>query len=764
MTEHQEALDPIPSDGALPAPVDAARLVQDLRLPPGASQVHLLVEAPETTRLEIEVEARTPDGRLLGRQSLVFGDAAIPLFPSRPGGIARLASWLDARAAAISLLLFWLALGVYTFTRLYALPAFPIYFFTDEAVQTVTAADLLRDHFLSPTDELLPTYFQNGSQYNLSASVYLQILPYLLLGKSIWVTRGVAALMTLIAAACVGLILKRVFNSAYPWLAVLFLSITPAWFLHSRTAFETVLATSFYAAFLYFYLLYRTENPRHLYAAVGAGALAWYSYSGMRMVVLVTCLLLFLSDLKYHWQQRAVLLRGLGLAFVLFLPFIRFLINHPDASDWQMRLLGSYWIVDMPFIEKLGNFAAEYFHGLDPLYWYLPNRWDLSRHLMLGYGHLLRPTLPLGFFGIALALRRFRNPAYRVLLIAVLAAPTGAALVHLGITRALVMVIPLALLTALGAEYLIAWVPPRWRLTRALLPLVVFAILAGGNLYMLRDALVNGPLWFRDFGLTGLQYGARQVFGEIKNYLNEHPGTHIILSPSWANGTDVIARFFFEDPLPFEMGSVVGYFDEIKPLDDQTLFVMIPEEFVKIPPSRFTNVRVEKTLPYPDGRPGFYFVRLNYVPNIQSVMAKEETERRLLQKQRIFLAARPVDLGFTLLDMGKVTDMFDGSRDTLVRTWAINPMQLSFDFPDPYPMGTIVVNVGGTATTFHLKVWPAGQDVPIEITRQAPEAPRPRDVQLDLPARSNVTRLELSIQNTNDPPDGHVHVWEITFK
>lgn len=760
MTE-QRAIEPTASAENPPTPAPTDVPPTEIHLPPGVSQVRMLIESPENTRVEIDVEARTPAGLPLGSQSLVFGEALLPHAPMR---ISRVGAWTGARAASITALLFALALAVYAFTRLYDLPSFPVYFFTDEAVQTVTATDLLRDNFHGPTGELLPAYFENGSQYNLSASVYLQVLPYILFGKSVWVTRGISALMTLLAAASVGLILKRVFKSPYPWLAVLFLAVTPAWFLHSRTAFETALATTFYAAFLYFYLLYRTENPRSLYLAVIFGGLAWYSYSGLRMVMVVTCLLLLLSDLKFHWVNRAVLLRGLGLAFLLFLPFVRFLINHPDASQWQMRLLGSYWIADLPLIEKLGNYAIEYLRGLNPLYWYLPNDWDLSRHLLRGYGHLLRSTLPLGLLGLALAVRNFRSPGYRVLLIAVLAAPTGAALVRLGITRALVMVIPMAILTALGAEYLIRWAQRRWSFTRPLLPLLVFLLLSGGSLYMLRDALVNGPLWFSDYGLTGLQYGSRQVFTEIRDYLDQRPGTRLILSPSWANGTDVIARFFFDDPLPFEMGSVVGYFDEVRPLDDKTLFVMIPEELVKIPPSRFTNIQVEKTLLYPDGRPGFFFVRMQYVPDIEKVMAREEAQRRQPKTERLILSGQPVDLSYTPLDMGQVTELFDGSRDSLVRTYAINPMLLTFDFFNPVPMNAVIAHVGGTATTFHLKVWHDGLESPAEINHNAPEDPRPRDVALDFPARWNVTRIEMEIKNTNDPPDGHVHVWEVIFK
>jgi hypothetical protein len=765
--EHEENLatssNPFPLEPPrTPVSSQSSVASHDLALPSGTSQVRLVLEVPAAASLEVEIEARTQDGRLLGRQSLVFGAAALPL--PRLSGWSRLLAWAKVQVAALPLWLIWAAIGVYAFTRLYALPSFPIYFFTDEAVQTVTAADLLRDHFNGANSELLPTYFQNGTQYNLSASVYLQVLPYFFFGKSIWVTRGVAALMTLLPAVSLSLLLKRVFKSPYPWLAVMFLSITPAWFLHSRTAFETALATSFFAAFLCFYLLYRLESPRYLYAAVGTGALAWYSYSGLRMVIAVMALLLFLSDIKYHWQNRRVLLRGLALTVLLALPFVRFWINHPDATNWQMRLLGSYWILDIPLIQKLAYFAKEYFHGLDPLYWYLPNDWDLSRHVLLNYGHILRYTSPMAFLGIGLAVRRFRNPAYRTLLIAILAAPTGAALVRLGITRILVMVIPLAILTAIGTGYLIDWALRRWKISATLISLAVFAILAGTNLYMLRDALVNGPLWYSDYGLTGQQYGAQQVFGEIARYLKEKPGTHIVLSPSWANGTDVVARFFFNDPLPFELGSITGYFDEVRPLDDKTLFIMIPEEFVKIPSSRFTDVRVEKVINYPNGQPGFYFVRLKYVPNIQSVIASEEDARRQPRNSQVSINGQLVDVTFTPLDMGQIADLFDGKTDTLVRTSAINPMQLTFHFPAPLSIQSVILHVGGAATTAHLQVWPVGQETPVKMDLSVTEAPLPRDIQFNFPSQVTAARLSLDIQNTNDPPDGHVHVWEVTFK
>jgi len=53
-----------------------------------------------------------------------------------------------------------------------------------------------------------------------------------------------------------------------------------------------------------------------------------------------------------------------------------------------------------------------------------------------------------------------------VLLIALLVAPSGAALVDVAITRLLVMVVPLALLTALGVNDTLVWLSAKMKAQR----------------------------------------------------------------------------------------------------------------------------------------------------------------------------------------------------------------------------------------------------------------------------------------------------------
>jgi len=112
----------------------------------------------------------------------------------------RLRTFISAWPHSLGMTLFGLAISIYLLTRLVGLSAFPIYFFSDEANQTILAQDLVRDNFKSTNGEFLPTYFYNVDKYSLSASVYLQVLPYLVIGKSVFVTRATSVLVTLLAA------------------------------------------------------------------------------------------------------------------------------------------------------------------------------------------------------------------------------------------------------------------------------------------------------------------------------------------------------------------------------------------------------------------------------------------------------------------------------------------------------------------------------------------------------------------------------------
>lgn len=683
--------------------------------------------------------------------------AARPLAVTRPSRLSTLS--LDAK-------LFALALVVFLLTRFIGLDRWPIYFFTDEAIQTVQAANLLNHGWRDATGTLLPTYFQNGTYFNLSVSVYAQVIPYALFGFSVVVTRGVSVLVALCGAAAVGLILRDIFKVKFWWVGTLILSVTPAFFLHSRTAFETIFGTSLYAWFLYFYLRYRHGTPRRLYPALVCGALAFYAYSPQQAIVVFTGLGLLISDARYHWQQRKTALVGLVLLIVLVLPYARFQSEHPDEAWLHLRILDSYVLnPTLTTPQKLEQFGQTYLSGLSPAYWYGPQiEPDLIRHVMLGYGRLLSLSLPFLLLGLGLSVWRIKSPASRAVLIALLVTPIGGALAQIQVYRLLSFTVPAALLTALGLiavlNGLTRRVPYRG------VALGVWLVLSAINGYLLVDALNNGPTWFDDYHMGGLQYGGQQVFQAAQRVVQRDPQARVLVSPTWANGTDVLAQFFVPQEPRISMGNIDAFMFSKLDLPENLVLVMTPQEYQRaLADPKFTRIQVEQTLPYPNGADGFYFVRLAYSPQADALFAAEDAARREPVKEDIIIGGQTVSVVHSQFDVGQLPNLFDGDTFTLVRTLVDNPVRLNFTFAEPRPLSGVTVSTGtmdftltltatlsdGTAHTFSRDFLQTGPDPT-------------NDLPFDPPLTAPVAQLTMAIKDLNPASDGHIHVREVTLR
>jgi 4-amino-4-deoxy-L-arabinose transferase-like glycosyltransferase len=157
------------------------------------------------------------------------------------------ASGLRAKLCWADLLLLAFGMLIYASIRLVNLSLFPIYFFCDEATQTNLAAELLQNGMRSAEGQWLPPYFRNVEKWSLSLTVYIQAISVALFGVSVEVTRTTSVVVSLFAGVAVALTLRIVFQATTWWAGPLILSLLPVWFLHSRTAFETVMMVAFYA-------------------------------------------------------------------------------------------------------------------------------------------------------------------------------------------------------------------------------------------------------------------------------------------------------------------------------------------------------------------------------------------------------------------------------------------------------------------------------------------------------------------------------------
>lgn len=260
-------------------------------------------------------------------------------------------------------ILFLLGLALYLLTRFVALDKFPIFFFSDEAIQTMIARDLVSRGLRDLDGSLFPVYFENGGQYNLSLSVWLQVL-ITWLPNSVWLTRGLPALITLLFPLAGGLTLRDHLKARFWWLTPYLVSAIPAWFLHSRTAFETALGASLYSLFLFLYVNYRLKDRRWLILALAAGALAFYSYSPLQLVVVLSGLAFLLADWRYHFAEPKSWRRGLAALVLLAAPYLIFRLTHAEAFAQHLRIVQSYWVSGVSLPEKFALFFWRWIKGL----------------------------------------------------------------------------------------------------------------------------------------------------------------------------------------------------------------------------------------------------------------------------------------------------------------------------------------------------------------------------------------------------------------
>ncbi len=658
--------------------------------------------------------------------------------------------------------LFAIVLLLYTLTRLIALEDFPIYFFTDEAVQTVLAEDLVDNDFRDGDGTFLPTYFENNYLYNLSLSVYVQVIPFLLFGKSVFVTRATSVLISILAAAAVGWMLRDAFRTRFWWIGSLALSITPAWFLHSRTAFETVLFVSMYALMLLFYMRYRSRSPANLYMSILFAGLAFYSYSGGQLVIAGTALLLFASDFRYHLEHKRTLLLGFVLVLLIAVPYVRFQRNYEGETYYHLRMLGTYWLENIPLRDKIGTFIKTYLQSLNPAYWYLPQDIDLERHVMQGYGHIIIATLPFLLIGLIDSFRKRRESQYRTLLIAVICAPFGASIVGIGITRILSFVIPAAMLTTLGISRTADWLSPR--VSHKAFGYLALFLLGGTNLFMLYDSVAHGYTWYETYSLYGAQYGAQQLFDAVEEHATAYPQDHIFVSPTWSNGTHILKRFFLPQWLDVQLANADYFLLEKRDLDEHTLLILTAEEYADVyNEEKVTDIRVENVLKYPDGSYGFYFIRMKYAPNFDEILAAEKTARQQPVTAYVEIGDQTVEIEYSQIDLGNIDYIFDDDPFTLIRTFDINPFILNLTFDRPIPLNGIAATTGSMDIVFSVHLYGDWGPQALDLSETYTDLPDDPTVELTIPnGPKEVKRVEISIMGLG-LSDDKVHIRDISF-
>jgi hypothetical protein len=663
-----------------------------------------------------------------------------------------------------------LSLLLYVFTRFAGLNRFPAFFFSDEAMQSLYAEQLIQNHFISASDKNIPVYVQvEGDRWSPMDTMYLQAVTVLLFGKSVLQTRATSIFIGFLGVIAVALTLKLIFKQKYWWVAILFLTLLPAWFLHSRTAFETVMTTAFYAIFLLFYLLYRYRTTKFIFGAIFFGAVTFYSYSNGQALMGITALGLLISDWKFHKKNWRIILWSLPLLIFLLIPLVIFGVKVPNGVAIHLRAIDSFWYQHISTSAKIQIFLKNYLIGLSPQYWFIANSRDLIRHRMIGYGHIPLWSLPLVIIGLILTFKNFRESSYRAITIALLAAPVGGSMLEISIARTLAFIIPVTILAILGLEWLFSWAERK--IKPSFVATGVFILFSLVSLRTLNDAVINGPLWTDIYDLYGLQFGAVQIYQDVLPQYIKDPNTRrITVSAAWANAGDRFVEFFLK-PQEYQnrvfVDGIGTYLLRKQDLSPQDLFVWTPGEYKEaLKSGKFKFITVEKVIPYPNGEPGFYVVRMQYADNIDEILAAEKAARSQPIEGDIEIDGQNVHVTYSLIDGGELKNIFDGDPYTLMRALEANPMVVQMEFPDARQLtGLDLTTTTMDDFTVKISAYDDKGNPPVVYEQNFINLPTDPTTNFDFnngPANIKKLVVEITYHTLQDPT--HIHIREIKLR
>jgi hypothetical protein len=316
---------------------------------------------------------------------------------------------------------------------------------------------------------------------------------------------------------------------------------------------------------------------------------------------------------------------------------------------------------------------------------------------MLGYGPLPMWLAPAIAVGLAESVwRSWRSSLHRLVIIAVLAAPFSASIVDIRITRVLAMMVPATILAVIGLGCIGRWLQ-RWLPTALFAALVALALITA-TITMTVDALANGPTWFEDYGMGGMQWGAEQIYDALRPMLEMDPHLSFVVSHSWANWPNAYPEFFLDRELRqrVHIGVIDEYVMNFRPreLSRKQLFVMTADEYQAArsnPMLEVSNPR--RVIPYPDGNLGFVITSVVYSEDAREIFEAEQAERREPQHSTIELAGSPVRVVHPKFDIGDLEALFDGKHETIARTLDADPCVLTFTFSQERSLSGVRVTI-----------------------------------------------------------------------
>lgn len=400
---------------------------------------------------------------------------------------------------------------------------------------------------------VLPIIFKSFGDYKPGLYVYAAVPSVALLGLTEFATRLPSAVAGIVAVWLVYAVVVLL-DTKHKWLPLLgafTLAVSP-WHVHfSRGAWEVNLALTLTLAGIYFFLK-SLANPRQLVWSALYFALTLIAYQGAKLstlIVLVTLTLVYRSELVKKLASPAFR-KSTAMSFVVglivVLPIIASLFtgragrlkvfsvfSYTRPQEYTQAMLDesderigdvNYLLFHSEGYNLVRGIFGRWFNHFSGRFLFFEGDWQNPRHSAPNQGEMQLADIAFFLIGLA-ALAQMKDSKFKQLvLVWLVLAPLPAALsrdqVHA--VRALNMVVPLTLVSAVGLDWTLARVSQMNRV-RTPMYLGIAGVLASSFIYFADAQFVHLPIHDSQYW----EYGYKQVVQVVSPIANKYKEVHV---------------------------------------------------------------------------------------------------------------------------------------------------------------------------------------------------------------------------------------------
>lgn len=423
-------------------------------------------------------------------------------------------------------------------TRLYKITEIPPSVYWDEASIGYNAYSILmtgKDEW----GESFPIHFKAFGEYKLPVYIYSSIPFIAIFGLNEFSIRLSAILFSLGVVVLTYFLAKKIFGSiTIALFSSFFVSISPWFFLFSRTGYEAT-------AGLFFFMLgvlpwlYFSKNYIYLILSSLSFILSMYSYNSFRIIVPLTFIfLIFLIFKQYKLKvKNLVILFFVGFLFIMAIKPIAEI--YTEGGGARLESIGIF-DKHKRKIEVANNFIANYFSHLTPNFLLLQGDKNI-RSQQTGFGQIYYLDVPFLLLGFYFLMRKKSLISFiPIWMIAISIIPSAITRESPHALRSIAVVPFISMISVFGVSTLYN-ITKKNRLNKYLYLLIISLFLSSFIFYYM-NFIKNYNFW----AASDWQYSYKKIFQDYKEEFDNFD--QIVISDRY-NQPYIFALFYLSyDP------------------------------------------------------------------------------------------------------------------------------------------------------------------------------------------------------------------------